>query len=132
MARARKGRLKRSGRIRLTLLAGLSTGMLAGCSPAGKPPLSTENVYTNDYYVPGAGYYHAPFRAWFSNPYNYFDQVRQRYYFGGVWATSPYESITNVSSPTPLAVSTAELLRTDVSRGGFGGSYSSGGGGFFS
>ena len=114
------------------MLSGISAGILAGCSPTSKPPLTSDNVYTNDYYVPGAGYYHAPFRGWFEYPYNHFDQQRQQFYFGGRWAPSAYESITNVSSPTPQAASAAEAARTDVSRGGFGGSFSGGGGSFFS
>jgi len=124
--------VKRSKHIRLTLIAGVSAGVLAGCSQSSKPPLTAQNVYTNDYYVPGAGYYHAPFRGWYAYPYNYFDTTRQQYFYGGQWSHSPYESIINVSTPTVTAASTAEAVRTDVSRGGFGGTYSSGGGSFFS
>ncbi len=124
--------MKRSRQVRLTLLTGISAGVLAGCSPSGKPPLTASNVYTNDYYVPGAGYYHAPFRGWFAYPYNFFDQQRQQYFYGGQWAPSPYESIINISSPTVTAADAAEAVRTDVSRGGFGGTYSSSGSSFFS
>jgi len=115
--------MKRSKNIRLILLGGLSTAVLSGCGE--RPSVSTDNAYTNNFYVPGAGYYHAPFRAWYVLPYNHFDPQKTLYYYGGQWGAQPFESITNISSPTPEAVQLAEAQRTDVSRGGFGG-YSSG------
>jgi hypothetical protein len=122
--------VKRSQSIRLILIGGLSTAALAGCSP--KPSVSAENVYTNNFFVPGAGYYHAPFRNWYALPYNHFDAQKNLYFYGGQWGAQPFESITNISSPTPEAVQLAQSTRTDVSRGGFGG-YSGGhyfGGGY--
>jgi hypothetical protein len=112
--------VKRSQSIRLILIGGLSTAALAGCSP--KPSVSAENVYTNNFFVPGAGYYHAPFRNWYALPYNHFDAQKNLYFYGGQWGAQPFESITNISSPTPEAVQLAQSTRTDVSRGGFGGS----------
>ena len=107
---------------------------MTGC--AQKPSVSTENVYTNNYFVPGAGYYHAPFRNWYQLPYNHFDPQKNLYYYGGQWGVQPFESITNISSPTPEAVQVAQATRTDISRGGFGGysngHYSGGGWGFYS
>jgi hypothetical protein len=120
--------VKRSKKVKVILIGGLSAGALAGCSPGGNAPISADNVYANDYYVPGVGYYHAPFRAWYPLPYNHFDPAKQQYFYGGQWAAAPLENITNISSPTPQAASLAESIRTDVSRGGFGGT---GGGGFF-
>lgn len=111
--------MKRSKTIKLVLLGGVSGAVLTGCSP--KPSVSGQNVYTNNFYVPGAGYYHAPFRGWYALPYNHFDPAKNRYFYGGLWGAYPFESITNISSPTPEAVQLAEALRTDVSRGGFGG-----------
>ena len=125
--------MKRSHSIRLFLLGGLSSAALAGCDQ--KPSVSAENVYTNNFFLPGTGYYHAPFRNWYALPYNHFDPQRQRFYYGGQWGALPYLSITNISSPTPDAVQVADLLRTDISRGGFGTSYgyhSWGGWGFHS
>jgi len=58
--------MKRSKCIRLILLGGLSVGALTGCEQ--KPAVSAEQFYTNNFYIPGAGYYHAPFRAWYSFP----------------------------------------------------------------
>jgi hypothetical protein len=115
--------LKRSRRIRLLWIGGMSAGaMTTSCGPSGSqtPMLGVGNVYTNDQQVPGAGYYHAPFRAWFAHPYNYFDPQTQRYFFGGQWAATPHQSITNLSEPTPEAARLAQAQRTDVRRGGFG------------
>jgi hypothetical protein len=125
--------MKSSRSIKLLLLGGVSGAVLAGCSP--KPSISSLNVYTNNFYVPGAGYYHAPFRGWYSLPYNHFDSAKNLYFYGGNWGPAPFESITNISSPTPEAVQLAEDLRTDISRGGFGGyssGYYGGGGSHFS
>ena len=126
--------MKRSKRICLILLGGLSAGVLTGCEQ--KPSISAENVYTNYFYIPGAGYYHAPFRNWYSLPYNHFDAQKNLYFYGGQWGAQPFESITNISSPTTEAVQLAQNSRTDISRGGFGGfssgHYSGGGWGFSS
>ena len=115
--------MKRSRSIRLLLLGGMSAGALTGCGPgtSQNPPISQENVYTNNYYVPGVGYYHAPFHAWYQLPYNHFDAQRHLYYYGGQWGEAPYQSIINISAPTPNAAGQAEAQRTDVVRGGFGG-----------
>lgn len=115
--------MKRSRRVKLVLIGGLSAGALAGCdvSTGNKPTASADSVYTNNYYVPGAGYYHAPYRAWYPWPYNYFDPNSHRYYYGGQWWPAPNETITNVSAPTAAAVQQATAQRTDVRRGGFGG-----------
>jgi hypothetical protein len=115
--------MKRSKSIRLVLLGSLSTAVLNGCSP--KPSVSTQNVYTNNFYVAGAGYYHAPFRGWYRLRYNEFDAQKNLYFYGGQWGALPCDSITNISSPTAEAVQIAENARTDISRGGFGG-YASG------
>ena len=45
----------------------------------------------------------------------------QRYFFGGQWATVPHASITNISAPTLAAVQEVNARRTDIRRGGFGG-----------
>ncbi|HTY86755.1 MAG TPA: hypothetical protein VMB80_04760 [Candidatus Acidoferrum sp.] len=126
--------MKRSKRIRLILLGGLSAGALTGCEQ--KPAISTENVYTNNFFIPGAGYYHAPFRGWYALPYNHFDTQKNLYFYGGQWGAAPFESITNLSSPTTEAAQAAQNARTDIARGGFGGfggtHYSGGGWGYYS
>lgn len=123
---------KRSKRIRLFLLGGLSAGALAGCSPIGRPAISADNVYTNDFYLPGAGYYHAPFRAWYPYPYNHYDSRARLYFFGGQWGPDPFQSIINVSSPSLQTVRSVQAARTDIPRGGFGCTGGYGGhGGFY-
>lgn len=113
--------MKRSRSIRLVLIGGLTAGALTGCDPARKePPISESRVYTNNYYIAGAGYYHAPFRAWYALPYNYFDPQTRRYFQGGQWAATPHQTITNISPPTPEDARQAQARRPDVSRGGFG------------
>jgi hypothetical protein len=113
--------VKRSRSIRLVLIGGIAAGVATGCGPGSQPPLvSPENVYTNNYHVPGVGYYHAPYRAFFALPYNHFDVASQRYFHGGQWSTVPAQNITNISSPTADVASLAEAQRSDVVRGGFG------------
>jgi len=122
--------VKRSRSIRLVLVGGLATGALSGCDSGRQPGIvSTDNVYTNNYYVQGVGYYHAPFRAFYQVPYNFYEPKSQKYFFGGQWATAPHLSITNISSPTPEVAQLAESQRTDIPRatvyrGGFGSSSS--------
>jgi hypothetical protein len=116
--------MKRSRSIRLVLIGGLSAGALTSCGPGGieKAPVSAQNVYTNNFYVPGVGYYHAPFRAFYALRYNHFDPQTQRYFYGGQWATAPCQNFTNISSPTMQVAQQAETQRTDIPRGGFGSS----------
>ncbi len=109
----------------MVLIGGLSAVAASGCGPGsgGHAPISTQNVYTNNYYLPGVGYYHAPFRAWYPLPYNHFDPQTQRYFYGGQWSATADQSITNISSPTTQVAQQAEAQRTDiqrVQRGGFG------------
>lgn len=97
------------------LLGGLSASALTACAVAAQAArVTTESYYTNDDHIPGAGYYHAPFRGFFSFPYNYYDVNRKLYYYGGKWAPVPNRSIVNISAPTTDAVRTAEALRTDL------------------
>ena len=108
---------------------------MTGCNQKELPAISADGVYTNNYFVPGVGYYHAPFRAWYPLPYNHFNPQTQRYFYGGQWGAAPFENITNLSAPTPELAQLAEATRTDVPRGGFGGSarsHSWGGSGFHS
>jgi len=121
--------VKRSKSIRLVLIGGLSSGLVTGCGSGdpSKAPISPSAVYTNNYFVPGAGYYHAPFRQWYHVAYNYYEPNSQKYFYGGQWGNAPFESITNISSPTPETAQLVQSQRTDVSRStgvhrsGFGG-----------
>jgi hypothetical protein len=114
--------VKRSRSIKLVLIGGLTAGALTSCGPqsAQRAPITADRVYTNNFFVPGVGYYHAPFRAWYSLPYNHFDPRTQRYFYGGLWGAAPFQSITNISAPPPGVAQQAQAQRTDVHRGGFG------------
>lgn len=103
------------------LLGGLSVGALAGCDPT-TPPVNTTGVFTNNHYVPGVGYYHAPYRAWYALRYNQFDTTSARYFHGGQWAAAPHQSVINISTPTAAAVQQVAAQRTEIRRGGFGSS----------
>lgn len=105
------------------LLGGISAGALSGCGPQNQsPPITTQNVYTNNFQVPGIGFYHAPFRAWYSLPYNHYDANTRRYFYGGQWGEQPHHSITNISAPLPEVASQAQAQRTDIVRSGWGSS----------
>ena len=114
--------MKRSRQITLVLLGGLSAGALTSCAPTveGEPRISPDSVYANDQYVEGAGYYHAPFHAFYPQRYNYFDAARRQYYYGGQWGDTPYRSVINVSAPTVPAAAAAQTGRANVVRAGFG------------
>lgn len=116
--------MKRSRSIKLLFAGGLAAGALTACGPE-VARVSEQTVYPNNHQIPGAGYYHAPFRAFFPRPYNEYDAARKMYYYGGTWNAMPHYSIINVSAPTAQAVQAAQSVRTDIIRGGFGGTGSS-------
>lgn len=105
--------MKRSRRIELVLLGGLSAGALGGCDLSSKARRAEGQYYTNNHQVAGLGYYHAPYRSWHNLPYNHFDPQRRLYFHGGQWSATPHASITNISTPVAAAA-------PFVSRGGFG------------
>lgn len=111
--------MKRSKAIRLVLLGSVSAGALTACNPGGRNSISADAYYTNNYYVQGAGYYHAPFRAWYAMPFNHYDAETKLYFFGGTWAAAPCQSITNISAPSPAAAQQAQSMAS-VARSGFG------------
>ena len=113
--------MKRSKSVKLVLIGGLSAGALTGCDSSGSRShaIRTDCVYTNNFYVPRVGYYHAPFRAWYPLPYNYYDSQRHFYFYGGAWGSPPHQSITNISYPTFAAVQAAQPSRP-IHRSGFG------------
>ena len=75
-------------------------------SQSEEPPVSEDQEYTNDTYVPGAGYYHAPYHSFFPYRYNYYDSARG-YYHGGSWW--PQASLSNIfrSRPNSSAAASA-------------------------
>ena len=117
--------MKRTKQLRLLLLGGgLAAGANSACSPSaptGEPRVSVESYYTNDHYIAGVGYYHAPFRAFYPYRYNHFDPATRRYFYGGEWGAAPFQSAINISTPTAEAANAAEAARAATVRGGFGG-----------
>ncbi|HVY68871.1 MAG TPA: hypothetical protein VHH73_03035 [Verrucomicrobiae bacterium] len=114
--------MKRSQSIRLVLLGG-TVAVLAGCShdpDNSAPPVSTNNVYTNNHYVSGAGYYHAYYHAWYPHPWDFYSPGLG-YYRGGLWHP------TSVPNPLPSSRPSAEAVRTaqaaNPSSSGNGGSH---------
>ncbi len=124
--------MKRSQHIRLVLVGSLSTAALAA-GDAQTPAASggayalQGNAFTNDHYLSYAGYYHAPYRAWFPFRYNYYDPKQQKYFHGGLWTAHPHQSFTNISTPLPQAVASALAAQprspasSTTHRSGFGG-----------
>lgn len=125
----RPATVKRSHKVSLVLLGGATLGAVTGCAPEStgqEPRISPASVYANNQYIAGAGYYHAPFQAFFPRPYNFYDAARKQYFYGGQWGPAPHRSVINVSAPTETAALTAEAARNAaVVRHGFG---STGGG----
>jgi hypothetical protein len=115
--------VKRSQSVKRVLLGGLSAGALTACALTARaaPVVAPESYYANNDLIPGAGYYHAPFRAFYPHPYNHYDNGRKMYFYGGQWGAAPHRSIVNISVPTPEAVRAAAAVRTDQPlRSGFG------------
>ena len=115
-------------------MGGLSTAALAGgANEAHAQSTPTRayalqgNAFTNDHYLAYAGYYHAPYRAWFPHRYNHFDPQQQKYFHGGLWSAQPHQSFTNISNPLPQAVAAAiaaqpkpPVQSSTTQRSGFG------------
>lgn len=115
--------MKRSRQVSLVLLGGIATGLLTSCAPSpdpGEPRVTTDSYYANNHFIHGAGYYHAPFHAFYPLPYNSFDGSRRLYYAGGNWSPAPHSSVINVSAPTLAAAAAAQAGREVIVRQGFG------------
>lgn len=118
--------MKRSAQIALagaTALAAAGGASLFRSSPRSESsfsgtPLTAEAVpdmvapeveYTNDFEVPGAGFYHAPYHAWFPRKWNDYDPT-QGYFHGGTWSPQPEVSQIVQSKPTTQAAFAANAL----------------------
>jgi hypothetical protein len=116
---------------------------------ASSPPPSVDpnTSYPMNHFLPGAGYYHAPWHAWFPMPFNTY-QAGRGWFRGGQWRTTPDEDeaerreqqrtsgFTATSStggriinsrPSPAAVQRANTgaaaqHSANITRGGFGAS----------
>ena len=93
----------------------------------GGAPYDDENQdQQNNSYMPGVGFYHSPFHAWYPLFFNTHDP-RRGYYYGGSWHPVPFAGrVPATSKPSP-----AGWMRAHLARGGSGG-HGGGFGGFFS
>ncbi len=118
--------MKRSQQVILVLSGALTAAPLSCSRSPDQVELSSNSSYTNNHYVHGVGYYHAPYHAWFPFPYNSYAPGRG-YYHGGTWSTEPHQSSVRVSQPAPSVVHTAQASHNNaVRRSGFGSSSRSG------
>jgi hypothetical protein len=108
----------------------LSGAILGGCSrrneqtnAAAGPAARPSQVVTNDTYIAGRGYYHAPFHAWYPFPWNFYSPGRG-YYRGGGYYTEPDLTIPKPTYPGRFAHASIQA-EENVSRGGFARSGSS-------
>ena len=114
----------------------LSGAILAGCDRGAQtvPPqngLKSAQVVTNDTYVEGRGYYHAPYHMWYPFPYNFYSPG-MGYYRGGSYYAQPDLTVPRATYPGRgmSAASNAKSSQAEnVNRGGLtrSGSSSSGG-----
>lgn len=111
---AEKPKQKRSGCVTLAIVgavAGVCAIAIVSCSKDEEEEVADHEVqevhsghsYNNNHYVPGVGYYHAPFRSWFSRPYNDYDSSRG-YFYNNAWHK------TRDTSPMSSSVPTAETV----------------------
>jgi hypothetical protein len=97
---------------------------------------SGTNSITNNTYVAGRGYWHAPYFNWYPYPYNHF-MPSLGYYYGGGWHGMPDRNPISSSFPYGSAGhsstygsygggiyggSSSASASSSVSRGGFGSS----------
>jgi hypothetical protein len=110
--------MKRSAHVALVI----SGAILTGCSRSPRDwdsdPVETSEVLTNNTYVSGHGYYHAPYRAFYPHPYDFYFPGRG-YYHGGTYSAMPERSTITSSSPS------SGIAHSGVNRGGFARSSSS-------
>lgn len=115
----------------------LSGALISGCNNQSNQTSGGDWDYadqsvTNNTYVAGRGYYHAPYHAWYEYPYNYY-RPGYGYYYGGLWNPARNESTVVYSKPgysgssgsSSHFSSSSSHSSSSISRGGFGHSGSS-------
>lgn len=78
----------------------------ATTQPEAGPPVAADRTYTNNEFIPGVGYYHAPYHSWHPFPYNHHDPERG-YFAGGLWQAVPFALGMMSSRPSNDAVTSA-------------------------
>src|SRR5262245_16561769 len=106
----------------MLMISGALAGGAVGCSQSDDiVPVSADRTYTNNHYIPGVGYYHAPYHGWYPFPYNSYSPQRG-YYYGGNWNAYPDEQKETASRPSSSHVTSARSKQEAARRGGFGSS----------
>jgi hypothetical protein len=103
--------MKKSSMVMLVI----SGALLAGCDSSPESWESSQ-TYTNNHYVAGRGYYHAPYRAWYPFPYNYRDPGRG-YYHGGNYTAEPH--VSSITQSRPARAQGSTVSHSSVRRSGF-------------
>lgn len=125
---------RRSAWVTISIAAALVVGapvLFYTCSE-DEDPVKEGVAYSNNHYIPGAGYYHSGYHGFFPFRHNHFDASRGGYFYGGRWNDKP-DTRSNFSSSVPSRAAaekanTAYRTSHPSSRGGFGktGSFFSG------
>jgi hypothetical protein len=82
----------------------------------------TNGLITNNTYVAGRGYWHAPFYDWYPYPYNYF-RPGYGYYHGGMYSSEP--QLSTITSSAPRGSSSGFFSGGSSGSGWSGGSHGS-------
>jgi hypothetical protein len=118
----RESLMKKSSMVALVI----SGALLTSCDSSDEWSWTESQTYTNNHYVAGRGYYHAPYHAWYPLPYNHYDPARRTYFHGGNQTTVPHVSNVTASRPAVRrATSSSTRHSSSVRRGGFSSSRSS-------
>jgi hypothetical protein len=117
---------RRSTWITIGVVAAVVIGLPVILTQCGEDedPVVDGQEYENNYYVPGAGYYHAGYHSFYPYRYNHFDASLGGYYYGGGWHNSA-DTTRNFTSSVPHPSATAKAnssfhSASPSSRGGFG------------
>lgn len=114
-----------SGCVTIGIVAALVVGvpvLWSACDDDDDDPVNGHTTYVNNHYIPGVGYYHAPFMSFFPYRYNDFTPGRGYYYGGSYHQTADTTPVTS-SRPSASAVTSANSAWRTANpsrRGGFG------------
>jgi len=86
--------------------AGREPDVASTLPEAPSVPVAADRTYQNNEFVPGVGYYHAPYDSWFPFPFNHHDPARG-YFAGGLWQAAPFAAGVLSSRPSTGAVASA-------------------------
>ncbi len=80
-----------AGLIGVPLAIGLASRANDDEAPPPAPTVDANTAYPMNHFLPGAGYYHAPYHTWFPVPFNFYDTGRG-WYRGGQWYSTAEEN----------------------------------------